>query len=98
MRILNFFDLCELDRKGESKNADFLYCKAHISYSNGIYKFYSYNELMFKLDLDRNCILKCSDVETKTTLQHLRKFFDMYDSRQAYYNFRKIKKGDILHV
>lgn len=98
MRILDLWDFCEIHRKEKPQKADFLYCNAHIYYSNGVYKFYSYKTLMFILDFDRNTLKKMSDVETITTLQHLRKFFDMFSNRQDYYNFRKLKKGDFLHL
>ena len=98
-RITNYYDFVDFAKKRLNRTAAFRWCKASILVDlAGNIVFTSYKTEMLILDRKWGIIQKLSDVETPTTLQHLRKFFDVVSCREDYYCFRKIKKGDFLTI
>lgn len=98
-RIINYYDFVEFAKRRLNSTVAFRWCNACISvdFSGKIF-FTSYKTEILSYDRKTGCLHKLSDVETMTTLQHLRKFFDMISRRSDYHGFRKIKKGDFLII
>lgn len=98
-RIKTYYDFVAFTKLYRPGIANFRWCSAHIEVdADGTIFFVSYATKMFSYDRETGCLHKRSDVETPTTLQHLRKFFDMVSNRNDYRYFRKIKKGDFLII
>ena len=98
-RITNYYDFVDFAKRRLNSTVAFRWCNACISvdFSGKIF-FTSYKTEMLSYDRKSGILCKLSDVETTTTLQHLRKFFCMISSRKDYQDFRKIKKGDFLII
>lgn len=94
MRITIEKDMLEMVR-GQEKQ--FLYSSACIRCVGTFeYEFFSYATPMFKarLTIDGWHILKTSGYRSNTTLQHVRKFFNMIAHPQGYYAFKRHGAGD----
>ena len=94
MRITIEKDMLEMVR-GQEKQ--FLYSSACIRCVGTFeYEFFSYATLMFKarLTIDGWHILKTSGYRSNTTLQHVRKFFNMIAHPRGYYAFKRHEVGD----
>ena len=84
------------DNKGEV--ARFFSCSAYIKkYAGEIISLISYETEILRYDFTRGICLKISYVRTRTTLHHLRKFFDLVSDRRKYYDFMELKIGDFLY-
>ena len=74
-------------------------CQAYFKkYSGEIIALFSYDTEVLRYDFTRSICLKTSNVQTNTTLYHLRKFFDFVADRGKYYEFKQLKKGDFLYL
>ena len=98
-RITNYYDFVDFAKRRLNSTVAFRWCNACISvdFAGKIF-FTSYKTEMLAYNRKMGVLQKLSDIETPTTLQHLRKFFDMISSRKDYYDFRKIRKGDFLII
>lgn len=98
-RISSYYHFVDIVENYRPIVAAFRWCNARIEVDTaGTIFFVSYETDMLSYNRYTGRLHKLSNVETTTTLQHLRKFFDMVSCRKDYYCFRKIKKGDFLII
>mgnify|MGYP000664161988 CR=1 FL=1 len=97
MRILDENDFLDMDN-GETRQ--FLYCNAHVTKDGDIWNFYSYSTLMAKIFTGKYGLLvvKESNYTSVTTLQHLRKFFNMIGANGSYYTFKHMDTHAIMEL
>lgn len=98
MRILKEQDMLEMTR-GQEKQ--FLYSSARVRcISLFSYEFFSYKTPMLKAIAanDGWVIEKTSEYRSVTTLQHLRKFFNMIGRPDGYYTYKHSRAGDIISL
>lgn len=96
MRIIVEKDMLEMVRDQEKQ---FLYSSARIRCVGTFeYEFFSYATLMFKarLTIGGWFILKTSGYRSNTTLQHLRKFFNMIGRPDGYYMYKHNEVGALI--
>ena len=99
-RISSLYDLSNFvyNRYNKGEVARFFTCRAYIKKCAGeIISFISYKTEILRYDFTRSTCLKVSNVQTNTTLYHLRKFFDLVASRSKYYEFKELKQGGFLY-
>ena len=85
------------DNKGEITRL--FNCQAYLKKCGGeIIALFSYDTEILRYDFTRSICLKISNVQTNTTLYHLRKFFDFVADRSKYYDFKQSKKGDFVYL
>lgn len=100
-RISSIYDLSIFVYNCHNKDevARFFNCSAYIKKRAGeIISLISYETEILRYDFTRGICLKTSNVQTNTTLYHLRKFFDFVADRGKYYEFKQAKKGDFLYL
>ena len=99
-KISSLYELSNFvyNRNNKGEVARFFSCSAFVKKCAGeIISLISYETEILRYDFTRGICLKISYVRTRTTLYHLRKFFDLVASRNKYYEFMQLEQGDFLY-